>query len=1234
MTLQRGARAVLVLLLLVGALLPVRTWAASALHLVVAENLRPCGQVPVALVAVDGAGTVDSGYRGRVVLNAGIPGNWVLDGGSGALEFPAADGQAAYTFSAADAGRARLAFLPATTAAFAVTADDGNGLATVSRNVAAPLYDGTSIAQGVWESRQTWTTNQAIEPAQPLVPNLATADALQLVPSMHVDSASHGSLSKFTINWTGTLRVPQDGQYIVHIDVNEGARVLLDAAPVIDEWSFYDWRRGTAFASAPRTLHAGVEYDITVLYFERWGPPLFNIRLERVGDPLGAQPIPATDLHACTSALPNITAPIAWYKMDEAAWSGAAADVRDSIGGRHAVAGGGMAPTNAVPALAGTPGTCGYGTVPVDGTLGVHAGLQTGINLANDVGSSGTISFWYRNPTAWNSGTYRTLLDASESSAAGKLFYLGINVNGGVLFNVRQSNGTDQTYYSWTTYTIPAGQWVQVVLRWDLVARVAYFQVNDTSGAVIGNVTQWSLATNIVSPSATLVIGDNATSVTNGAWPSWWSPTSGGDIDEVRVFQGALANQEVAVLPRFRHRCGSADHFALLHAGSAVNCEAAAVTLEVHAEDHTLFSAYTGTATFATSTDHGDWSLAAGAGAFANAGNGAATYTFVAADGGRARFRLRDAYPEPMSINVSDGTIAEPATEDDVLEFVRAGFVVSSDDPSGEVPLQLTGKDSDTGYKAASIFLKAIRTDDDTGACASLFNGSVNIATRLVCNAPAACGAANGSVNGTALVAAASPIAVAVPFAFDATSRAPLVLSYSGAGKLQMAFEYALDSDNKVSGASNVFVVRPFALVPEVPGNPAATDAGGGVLARAGRNFKARVRAVSWQAADDIDNNGIADGHDDTDITNNADLSDNLSVSNYGLGGALQETALLAARIAMPSGGASPALAGATEFSAFGAGLSAEQDVHFDDVGVIELRVRLKAGSYFGLSAAETNRLSGVSGPVGRFRADHLVTEMVHHGCSDPDAFSYSGQPFAELKIHALNAAGGTLANYHWDSLAASGFAKDVSLSDASASSPGSFVNGGISRQDFSSGGITLSDVAFAFAGPRLPYALMVRATDSDGATSKDYGEGASSIRAARLVIDRAFSPNFIPASASIRVETWQWLSAASAGWDIEPADTCTSLALPGGVWLDQYTDAVNSGNVVPSGLSISSGAGRLDLTAPGTGNNGSVRATLNAPDWLKFDWNGTGAENPAAIIRYFELYRDEPGVISRGETY
>jgi hypothetical protein len=110
-------------------------------------------------------------------------------------------------------------------------------------------------------------------------------------------------------------------------------------------------------------------------------------------------------------------------------------------------------------------------------------------------------------------------------------------------------------------------------------------------------------------------------------------------------------------------------HFAISNDGAGNSCTAEPVVIARHTGPHVIDTAYTGTATLATSTGNGTWSLVAGSGTLTNLGGGAATYAFAAADAGDVTLGLANAVGETLSIDVTAGAVRESPAEDPDLTF-------------------------------------------------------------------------------------------------------------------------------------------------------------------------------------------------------------------------------------------------------------------------------------------------------------------------------------------------------------------------------------------------------------------------------------------------------------------------------------------------------------------------------------------------------------------------------------
>lgn len=673
------------------------------------------------------------------------------------------------------------------------------------------------------------------------------------------------------------------------------------------------------------------------------------------------------------------------------------------------------------------------------------------------------------------------------------------------------------------------------------------------------------------------------------------------------------------------------DHFAIRHDGSGINCQPEAIEIIAHDANHFVVENHVGAISLSTDTGNGDWSLLDGSGAVSNIGNGSGGYTYVGADKGKAVLGLYDTFIETVNIGVAGSGFSEAVTEDGSIAFAASGFSFLVNGSAGPLDMQIAGKPSDIAPNAASIELMAIRTSDETGACEAAFTGNTSIDFAFSCENPAICHGGLLHVNGTAIAANAAGTpgvftSVGVNFGDPEDSTAPLVLQYSDVGMVRLHARRLLDpSGEMMLGATSHFVFRPFGFDVVAVGNPAATDVSGEPYTNAGSGFEVGVRAVAWQASDDLDRDGIPDGHADTDTSNNAGLSDNAVLPGFGTEDD-PEVLSLAATLSAPVPGADPGLSGDTTISAFEAGI-ASTTVSFKEVGVVELAASLSDNDYLGSGPVESR-----SGTVGRFTPAWFDLEIGSHGCNDTVGFTYSAQPLRLLTVTAKNAAGMTVTNFDGNL----GFATDVSISEVYGI-PGTIMNGGISSLDFASGKVTVdtssAGIGFIFASPETaPAIVKFRATDADGIDSWNHLEPETEIRSARLAI--ADTQAFVIADAVVAMTVE---SFAGSSWNHESEDACSRVD-PTRFSLSSHTDNLEPGESVvdaaPASTFLANGVGQVILTSPGTGNEGSVQLDYDADDWLEFDWNGSGTEDPAATVRFFDVFETEPGLIERHEVF
>jgi hypothetical protein len=748
---------------------------------------------------------------------------------------------------------------------------------------------------------------------------------------------------------------------------------------------------------------------------------------------------------------------------------------------------------------------------------------------------------------------------------------------------------------------------------------------------------------------------------------------------------------------------GNANHFYISHDGTGVNCEPELVTVSAHRSNHNIVS-FTGAATLesyvdGTGTRRGDWTSHPGNSGTLTPGapdSGIATYNFVTADAGIASFYLRYTYPDVVDINVTSGTLGEntgtanngsepPPGTDPKLTFYNSGFRIT-DGAGGPAAIgpQIAGKPSNVNPGMQTLAIQAIRTDTETFACVGVFasDAELDIGMASECIDPTSCAGRNvhittpATVNNSVDIAnhdlgavpALPSVLTPVTFRFSgATSEAPFTLRYPDAGRIMLhirrdiPLESGDGSGNFMVGSGGPFLVRPFALHLDIPGNPAAADASGGAFQRAGVDFTVNVSAVAWESVDDGNNDGSAD--------DGADLSDNATTPNFG-NEVTPETVTITHTLLAPAGQAPGDLTGGGSISVAGGGPAAA-DLSWDEVGIIRLNAALSSGSYLGsgLGVTGSSRAPGNSdGNVGRFYPARLhVTANVPlfaDACTAGDnPFTYQDQPFPFatapiLTVTARNAAGGTTLNYGGGTSGPAGFWKlDSDLERSYTDQAGMSADFAAVQDDtvtldghldFDGTGTLALDSgsdgdAFLYArqDPEAEFEANVDVTftiaaltDSDGAcydpdenaTCDPYtipGIADAHLRYGRMIIGNATGSELLPLKVPMRTEYFDGSAFVVNRDDLCTALQPTDLVLSSDVETDETDGDIDvsaeadcadgTSTAAIDNSPFAEGDAGLSFSAPGRNCTGYVDITTDLGiggldmEWLRFDWDGDG---------------------------
>lgn len=684
--------------------------------------------------------------------------------------------------------------------------------------------------------------------------------------------------------------------------------------------------------------------------------------------------------------------------------------------------------------------------------------------------------------------------------------------------------------------------------------------------------------------------------------------------------------------------------------GSGSTCTPFNISIAVKDASNATVTDYTGNVTLTTSSGNGLWSKTATASDALGVltaqtdDSGNASYLFDSSDAGTITLQLSNPHAETLTVTVLDAEQSVASTSAN-LSFGDNAFVVSFVDDLGtdfiagrshSVQVDMYQKDPATGvceiasgYNTANIKAYVSRTlADPGGAAPTATNSAATDSTSLPSSAP---GAAN--------------------FALDfsgGTARLSLLASDVGTYALNFLDDSAGYSDTNIQGSSINITARPFGFYLWADGNGAAVDHNGAKYVKAGQNFSVTATAVAWQAADDANDDGIADGHNNSNPLDNTDLSNNAALPSFGLESPAEGLALNAS-VYLPNSGTG-SLGGNVLLTGFSGG-SKTAELSFSDVGIIELSARVADGDYLGTGVAVTSSVNGLSGPVGRFYPAHFVmsNQSITAACTVDLDFSYLGQVFeAGLRLTAMNAAGATCGNYQGDfaKLSSASLASSLNATDPSAAAALSGrLSASVNTFAWASGVLDAS-MALAVArqtapdGPFMQAKIGAMPTDTDGVTvlnsalNLDTDNNASNdsetlgetvLRQGRLLLSDSFGPETANLPVNFVTQYWSGLE-----WVTNTADSCTVISLSDITYPDGALDTAANRTVAVGGGSstgqyasintvaidfLNGDAGHY-FTPPGSSNTGSIDVSVGLSNypWLMFDWDNDGDYSEASL--------------------
>jgi len=235
----------------------------------------------------------------------------------------------------------------------------------------------------------------------------------------------------------------------------------------------------------------------------------------------------------CSSNLPT---PLAEYRFDEASWNGVNGEILDNVGSNN----GSIVDTGSGNVSNISDGKiCRAGHVGQNTSASAQYAIDTNVDIDDEVGDTGTISFWYRSSAAWGSAGRKVLLSASTANPNNKYFFLTEETNGRLRFGLENTSDADYRYSSSSVFSFGSADWVHLAVTWDMSSRQMQLFVNGNQeiNATFGS-------NQSIGEMLSLYLGDNRSSYIAGEG----GVSANGDMDEVLIFNSVLSSANISTI--------------------------------------------------------------------------------------------------------------------------------------------------------------------------------------------------------------------------------------------------------------------------------------------------------------------------------------------------------------------------------------------------------------------------------------------------------------------------------------------------------------------------------------------------------------------------------------------------------------------------------------------------------------------------------------------------------------
>ncbi|MBB6522350.1 DUF6701 domain-containing protein [Pseudoteredinibacter isoporae] len=671
-------------------------------------------------------------------------------------------------------------------------------------------------------------------------------------------------------------------------------------------------------------------------------------------------------------------------------------------------------------------------------------------------------------------------------------------------------------------------------------------------------------------------------------------------------------------------------------------CEPNRITISMLDADGNVINDFEGIIDISTSTSHGNWSMVSPNGRL-TAGwpdIGRASYQFEASDQGRVELLLSNEHAETLTVRV-DERDGPTRLVSQSIRYAENTFVLAYPE---------NHKRDVIAYRGHEITLSVVKRDEISGECGIAESYQADdVELRLAMQSGDTMAKTPVFIiDGQSYEIGSAFQNVPVTFT-NGVAQFQLFTRDVGRFTLSARDQSKAFSSETLLGDSGDLLSRPFALWLNIPENPAALSHSGEVFNAAGSDFHLQAAAVGWQASDDLDNDGVADGHAVPGSRTRAYLGDNALLHSFSKEGH-PASVQLKAQSMIPLIVSHHDLTGDVILEDFENGYLSSANIRYSNIGVMEIEAHIYGGSYLGADSVTTNKIQGRSGAIGRFIPSYFSISETEVIPACPDAgFSHLNQDFSvKANLRAMNAQGRVLDVYE-GSFAKLDDEHRGQVNFQAAGLPGRLLKD-TETLVFNQGhapyrGVLRLQRSAAPDGPWRDVQLGINIQDDDGVGIKpsqlnldldtdngsDYDHfllGISDFYFSRLNLPDAHGPENRDLFSQLQIESWQGNS-----FQLNHKDSCSQLARgdiqyvqSGALSIDSNrTVSVGAGNSTASFRSLEQAfvnfvggdAGQV-FSAPGLGNRGLVEVDIDLANypWLQFDWNQDGEYSDSRLPR------------------